>query len=460
MSGRRQVTENPLAQDFNMKSLLKFALPTMVTMLFSGLYTIVDTVFVARLVNADALAAMNIVCPVINFIVGLGTMLATGGSAIIARKMGAGEEKRASQDFTLLVCAGAVLGLLISLVGIILIDPMIQGLGASPLLFPYCREYLLVILIFTPASILQVLFQNLIVTAGRPGLGMLLSVGAGAANILLDYIFMVPFQMGIRGSALGTGIGYLIPALVGMYFFKALPSRGEECRSGNRSTLRFRKPKMDFRVLLESCSNGFSEMVSQMATAVTTFFFNMIMLKLSGEGGVAAVTIMIYTEFMLTTLYIGFSMGVAPIISYRYGRGDRQGLKKIVKICISFIVTVSIVMFLLSSLFGAPLVSVFSPKGTPVYDIAQKGFRIFYWGFLFCGMNIFTSAFFTALSNGKVSAVISLLRTFVFLVLFQLTLPGLWGVTGVWLAVPLSELITVFVSIAFLVKNREKYYYL
>ena len=424
-----QEKENPLAQDFDMKSLLRFALPTMIMMLFMGFYTIADTIFVSRLVNADALAAINIVCPVINLLVGLGTMLATGGSAIIARKMGAGEEKRASQDFTLIICAGMILGLLISVVGIIFIESIIWKLGASRLLFPYCREYLFVIFLFAPAGILQVLFQNLIVTAGRPGFGM----------ILLDYIFMVPLQMGIRGPALGTGIGYLIPTVAGICFFIR-----------KKEGLRFRKPRLDFRVLTESCFNGFSEMVSQMATAVTTFFFNRVMMGLLGENGIAAITIMIYTQFMLTTLYIGFSMGVAPVISYNYGVGDRQRLKKIFRICIFYIVAVSVAVFALSMLLGAPMVSVFAPEGTAVYSIAREGFGIFSFGFLFCGINIFASAFYTALSNGKVSAVISSLRTFVFILLFLLTLPKVFGAAGVWLAVPLAELITMVVSVAFM----------
>lgn len=431
--------ENPLAQDFNIGSLLRFALPSIVMMIFAGLYTVVDTVFVARFVNADALSAMNIVCPVINLIVGLGTMLATGGSAVIARKMGAGEEKRAAQDFTLIIGAGAVTGALISVIGVLLIEQIIWGLGASRLLFPYCREYLLVLLLFTPASILQVLFQNLFVTAGRPGVGMALSVGAGVANVLLDYLFMVPLHMGIRGSALGTGIGYLIPALAGILFF-----------AGNRGSLKFRRPQMDFAVLRESCFNGFSEMVSQTATAVTTFFFNRIMMDLLGESGVAAVTIMIYTQFMLTSLYIGFSMGVAPVISYNYGRGDGKRLKRIFKICISFIALVSVMVFSLSMIWGTPLVSVFAEEGTAVHEIARKGFTLFPIGFLFCGVNIFASAFFTALSNGKVSAVISSLRTFVFLILFLLILPLFIQETGVWLAVPLAEFFTLVFSVVFL----------
>lgn len=443
-----QTEENPLSQDFDIRSLFKFALPTIVMMLLMGLYTVVDTIFVARFAGTNALSALNIVCPVINLIVGLGTMLATGGSAIVARKMGAGESAGASQDFTLIVGAGALFGVAVTVLGTAFIDSIIRGLGASRILFPYCREYLFILLLFTPASMMQVLFQNLIVTAGRPGIGMALGISAGAANILFDYIFMVPLQMGIKGAALGTGIGYLIPTVAGILFFTV----------GNGS-LHFRKPVMNLSVLLESCANGFSEMVSQAASAVTTFLFNRIMMKLLGEDGVAAITIIIYTQFLLTAFYIGFSMGVAPVISYNYGKQDNARLKKVFSICMRFIILVSIVIFGSAYAFGPPLVSFFAKKGTSVYEIARKGFLIFPFSFLFCGLNIFTSAAFTALSNGKLSAVLSFLRTFGLILVLLLILPEFMGVTGVWLAVPIAELITMAVAFVFLYQNKDRYHY-
>lgn len=441
--------QNPLAKDFNIRSLLQFAFPTILMMVFMGLYTIGDTIIISRFVNTDALSALNIVTPVINIIVGLGAMLATGGSAIVARKMGEGNAKRASQDFTLIVLAGAILGAIVAIVGSLFIDNIIWGLGSSELLFPYCKQYLLVLLLFTPASMMQVLFQNLIVTAGKPGFGMVLSISAGAINVLLDYVFVVPMNMGIAGSALGTGIGYMIPTVIGIIFF--LKSKG---------TLRFQKPIVDFRVLWESGSNGFSEMVSQIAAAVTTFLFNIMMMKLIGENGVAAITIIIYTQFLLTTLYIGFSMGVAPIISYNFGSKDYDRLKRIFRICLLFVCTVSVLIFAAAMLLGSPLVRIFSPEGTPVYEIARQGFLIFPISFLFCGFNIFASATFTALSNGKVSAIISTLRTFVFISVALLILPQYFDVIGVWISVPLAELLTIFVSLAFILKNKKVYHYL
>ena len=441
--------DNPLSQNFTMGSLLQFAIPTIVMMIFMGLYTIGDTIIISRFVNTDALSALNIVTPLINVIVGLGTMLAAGGSATVARKMGEGNVKRASQDFTLIVLAGMLLGAIVTIFGHLFIDKIIWGMGASEILFPYCKQYLFILLLFTPASMMQILFQNLIVTAGKPGFGMILSISAGAINVILDYIFVVPMNMGIAGSALGTGIGYLIPTVMGIVFFARV-----------KGTLRFQKPIIDFRVLWESSSNGFSEMVSQIATAVTTFLFNVTMMKLLGENGVAAITIIIYTQFLLTTLYIGFSMGVAPIISYNFGSKDYSRLKKNFRMCLLFICTVSIMVFAMAMLLGSPLVSVFSPKGSTVYQIARQGFFIFPISFLFCGFNIFTSATFTALSNGKISAIISTLRTFVFISLALLILPQIFDVVGVWIAVPLAELLTIFVSLAFIAKNKRVYHYL
>lgn len=211
---------------------------------------------------------------------------------------------------------------------------------------------------------------------------------------------------------------------------------------------------MDSSVLAGSCANGFSEMVSQAASAVTTFLFNRIMMELLGEDGVAAITIIIYTQFLLTTLYIGFSMGAAPIISYNYGKGDNTRLKKVFSICMRFIILVSIVIFGTAYAFGSPLVSLFSEKGTPVYEIARKGFLIFPYSFLFCGLNIFTSATFTALSNGKLSAVLSFLRTFGLIFVLLLILPEFMGVTGVWLAVPIAEMLTAVVALVFLYRNK------
>lgn len=442
------MNDNIFDRAWSAGSLLRFALPSMVMMLFMGLYTVMDTIFVARFVDTNALSAINIICPVVNVTVGLGTMLATGGNAIISRQMGARKNQEAREDFTLLILAGTAVGLCILFGGTLWLDPLVYALGASDLLFPYCRDYLMVLLLFIPANVLQTLFSNLFVTAGKPGLGFGLAVLAGLSNIALDYIFIVPCGLGIQGAALGTGFGYLIPTLAGLAYF----ARG-------KGTLFFVRPKWRWAVIQESCVNGSSEMVSQLASAVTTFLFNHAMMKRLGEDGVAAITIIIYAQFLLNTLYIGFSMGIAPIIGFHYGNKNTTQQKSVFSISIRFILAASFAIFILSISSGPAIIRLFVKETSAVYQIAVEGFAIFACSFLFCGLNIFTCAMFTALSNGKVSAVLSFLRTFGLLAGGILLLPQLCGVPGVWLAVPVAESVMSVISVACLVHHRKRYGY-
>ncbi len=438
------MSEHIFDQKWSAASLLRFAFPTIVMMVFMGLYTIVDTIFVARFVSTDALSAINIVCPVINLTVGLGTMIAAGGSAVVSRKMGAGLEQEAKEDFTLLVLAAAGIGAAILICGTLWLNPILLALGASERLLPFCRDYLGLLLLFLPANVIQTVYANLFVTAGKPGLGFGLSVLAGLANILLDYVFIVLGSMEIRGAALGTGLGYLIPAAAGTVFFFR-----------NRGALFFVKPRWKGALLTESCLNGSSEMVGQLAAALTTFLFNLTMMERLGEDGVAAVTIMIYSQFLLNTLFIGFSMGVAPVIGFHYGSGNRKQQRKILSICIRFLAAASLLIFALFISGGPLVVRMFTPDASRVYEIAAAGFPVFSVSFLFCGFNIFISALFTALSNGKISAVLSFLRTFGLLCGGILLLPRLFGITGVWMAVPMAEGIMFFVSLGCLIYYRE-----
>ena len=438
------MNDNIFDQKWSMVSLLRFAFPTIVMMIFMGLYTVVDTIFVARFVHTDALSAINIVCPVINMTVGLGTMIATGGNAIVSRKIGEGKACEAKEDFTLLIIAAAVIGCVILIIGTIWIDEIVYALGASELLFSYCKDYLSVLFLFIPANMIQTVFSNLFVTAGKPGMGFGLSVFAGFANIVLDYVFIVICGLGICGAALGTGCGYLIPTVAGIIFFKQ-----------SKGMLSFTKPKWKWAVLKESCFNGSSEMVSQLATAVTTFLFNSTMMALLEEEGVAAITILIYSQFLLNTLYIGFSMGVAPVIGFHYGNKNNVRQKKVVQSCIGFITVASLLVFAVSLFCGSYMVRLFAPETSNIYRIAAGGFSVFSYSFLFCGLNIFTSAMFTALSNGKLSAILSFLRTFGLLTGGILLLPKLWGITGVWLAVPAAEGIMFLVSAGCLVYDRS-----
>lgn len=422
------MNDEPLSRVSGARALLRFAFPSMLSMVFMGLYTLADTLFVSRLAGTLALSALNTVCPVINLIVGLGTMLASGGSAVVAAELGAGRGEQAARDFSLIVLSGAVLGVLLAGVGLRALNPLLRLLGASAAQMSDCRAYLGTLLLFTPASMLQVLFQNLLVTAGRPGLGMALAVAAGLANALLDWVFMGPLRMGIRGSALGTGIGYLIPALAGLLFFARA-----------RGSLRLCRPAFRLRMLAESCANGASELVGQAASAVTTYLFNLSMMRLLGEDGVAAITILIYAQFLLSSLFIGFSMGVAPVISFQHGRGDRARLVGVLRASLRLILLGSAAVFAASLRFGAPLCGFFAPEDTAVCAIAREGMRVVPFGFLFCGANLFASASLTALGDGRRSAFLSVLRTFALTALLLLILPRFLGARGVFLAVPVAE---------------------
>lgn len=420
---------NPLEGRTSALALLQFSLPSIVSMLFMGLYTTADTALVSRMAGTLALSALNIVCPAVNLLVGLGTMMAAGGSAVIARKMGEGREDEARQDFQALLLLAAGLGTGAALGGRFFLEELVTALGASPALAGYCMDYLGMLLVFAPACLLQVMFQNLIVTAGRPGLGMALAVGAGAINVVLDVLFMGPLGMGVSGAALGTGLGYMGPVVLGLLFFGK--SRGP-LRFGGRQAFHL-------RALAYSFLNGSSELVSQLSAAVTTFLFNRAMMRLLGEDGVAAVTIMIYTQFLLTTACIGFSMGVAPVLSYQMGKGDFKELGRAFRICLAVTAATGLGAAAGAMIFSGPLVGVFAGEGSRVYEIAREGFRVFPVCFLFSGVNIFVTAAFTALSEGAVSAALAFLRTFGLIGLGLLILPGLLGTAGVWVTLPLAE---------------------
>lgn len=440
---------NSIAQKFNFFSLLRFALPTMVMMVFMSLYTIVDGAFVSRLVGSNALSAVNIVYPFINVLFACGIMLATGGSAIVAKQLGEQKEQQARENYSLITFVAFVIGLIFLIGGIIFLTPICKMLGATPLILSDCKQYLGVLLLFAPVTMLQMIFQVFFVTAGNPTLGLILTVAGGFVNMILDYIFMGPLRMGAAGAAIATGLGQTITVVVGLLYFALY-----------RRNLYFVKPVFRSRVLVDSCGNGASEMVSNLSMAVVTFLFNMIMIRMLGEDGVAAITIVLYGQFLFSSIYLGFSMGVAPVISYNYGDNNYLQLQRIFKICITFLTVTSIVILVLSLIFAKSIVGFFTGPGTETYAIAVVGFPLFSLNYLFAGINIFASAMFTAFSDGKTSAVISFCRTFVFIVISILALPYVIGITGVWLAVPLAEIVTLLVTLVYFKRKKAIYHYI
>lgn len=439
--------KNQLAQNFNFYKLMKFSVPTMIMMIFMSLYQTIDGIFISNLVGELALTALNVVYPFSSVIIAIAVMLASGSSAIIAMNMGKGEKETAKENFSFIILIGILLSISISFITMIFIKPFIYFLGATPKIYAMCYDYLEIMVLSTPLATLQLLFQIFFVTAGKPKLGLILTVSSGIANIILDALFISIFNLGIRGAAIATSIGYAITAIFGLFYF-LLNRKGE---------LYFVKPKFRINVLLKSCINGSSEMVNNVAVAITTIIFNIVGIKFLREEGVAAISIVLYAQFVMTAVFIGYSNGIAPIFSYKYGANDEQQIKYLFKTSLKFISILSISVFLLSFLVAKPIAMVFASNNKYVLDLAIHGFYLFSISFLFTGINIFASSLFTAFSNGLVSGILSFLRTFVFLVVSLLLLPNIIGADGIWLAVPLAETISVIFSVIFIYLYRKNY---
>lgn len=440
---------NSIGKDFTFFSLLKFAFPTIIMMIFMSLYTIVDGIFISRMVGSIALSASNIIYPVANVLMAVGIMLATGGSAVIARKIGEGKFKEANENFTFLTVVSVIVGITGLLLGLIFLKPLCLLLGATEALLGYCMSYLSGLMIFAPMCMLQMLFQSFFVAAGKPNLGLALTIAGGITNMVLDYLFMGPAQLGVMGAALATGIGQTIPAVAGVIYFslaaRKAPSHIEGETQINR--LHFVKPAANWKMLGESCFNGSSEMVTNISAAIITFLFNIIMLRLAGEIGVAAITVVLYGQFLFNALYLGFSIGVAPVFSFNLGLGNFDRMRRIYHICMKFVVG-SALIITMAALLGAPFIAqVFISKGADGYELTKRGCYLFAISYLFAGFNIMASGIFTALSDGKTSAMISFLRTFVFIIAAVLILPIFLKTDGVWLSIPVAEALTLTVSV-------------
>ena len=430
-------------------SLLSFAAPSIIMMVFMSLYTIVDGIFVSRFVGSNALSSLNIVYPVVNVAIAIAMMLASGGNAIISKYLGEGNKKRACESLTQFVMVCILVSLVIVVISQVFLTEISRLLGSNEVLLADCKSYLGMVSLFIPACMLQTLFQMYLVTAGRPTMGLLLMIGAGIVNAVLDYVLIVICDMGVAGAALATGIGQCIPAIAGLVFF--MFSKGE---------LRFTGFKLSLRELGHACYNGSSEMVSNLANAIITYLFNIILMRIAGENGVAAITIILYAQFLFNSLYLGFSIGVAPVIGFQYGAKNRDQLKSLYKICNCFVIASSVVIAFFSWLLSDGIASIFVPDRGETYVMASEGLRIFALSFLFSGFNIFSSSLFTALSDGKTSAIISFGRTCVFIILSLMILPNILGLTGVWLAIPVAEFLAVFVSVYYQWTKRKKYGYL
>lgn len=437
--------EQTLAKNFTFTSLFSFAIPNVIMMISLSMYIIVDGMFVSRILGTTALSSVNMVYPAICFEMAIAIMIATGGSAIIARKLGEGKQKEAQKNLSFLIAIEILLGIVIAIAGNLFIEEIVSFLGASPVQAPLSIAYARIIFSFAPAFFLQTAFQTFFVTAGKPTLGLIVTLLAGLTNLVLDYVFMAPLNMGIAGASIATGIGYCIPAIAGLIFFL----------TAKNNPLRLVRPKFDGKVLLQSCTNGSSEMVTNLANAATTFLFNYTLLQFYGEDGVASITILLYFQYIFTALYFGYSNGIAPIISFKFGNGDKEQLRSLFKNSVFFLIASSLLSNIIIHLTVTQALTIFTPAGSNVYNIALSGFSLYSLAFIIMGFSIFASALFTAFSDGKSSAIISFSRTFIFIVGAILILPNIYGETGVWIAVPLAELLGIIIAFYYLAKKKN-----
>lgn len=442
--------DNSLDHEITLSHILKFVMPSIIMMVFSNIYGMIDGLFVSNYISSDALAAVNVVFPVIMVCIALSTMLGTGGNAIIAKKLGEGKISEARTNMSTIVWTTLVGSIIISVITFIFLEPIIYFLGSNELIYDYCKDYLETLLIFLPFTMLSILFQTFFITIGKSSLGLFFTIIGGLSNIALDYLFIVDMNLGVSGAAAATAIGYCLTGLFGLIYF---------CFN-KRNSLYLVKPCFNFKLLKEASINGSSEMVSSLAASIVTLLLNKILMNLAGVDGVAAITVILYIQGLLSAAFMGYSMGISPLISFNFGKGEHGRLHKLYRISMISIVITSILVFIISLWQSSFLVSVFVDTAQKnVYELSLSGLRIFSISFLFMGINLFASAMFTALSNGKVSAIISFLRTLVFVVVCILIFPIFFGITGVWIAIPVAELLSLIVSLFFLNKYKSFYHY-
>ena len=440
--------ENAYHKPVTLKNILSFAVPTIAMSLFMSFYTMVDGLFVSNLIGSSALSAINLTAPVIQLVTAVSTMLATGGSAVIMKKMGEGKRREAREDFTLLILVNVLAGAAMCALGYLITGRLFGAMDLSPEAAGYCVDYLSRYLLFTVPILLMNNFTLYMIASEKAGLSLLCTVAGGVLNIVLDYVFIAVCGLGIGGAAVATGLGYSVTAAAGLFVF-----------SRKKSLLHFTRPALRPRVLLDAASNGCSEMATALVTGIVTMMFNWTMLRYVGEDGVAAVTIIMYVLMFASSLYTGYSYGVAPMLSYYWGERNHEKLKKLVSVSLRIILVISLTTAAFSYAATEPLVSIFARPDDPVYGLAVAGNRLCTLALLFIGFNIFASGMFTALSNGVVSAVLAFSRSFVFMLLTMLTLPALLGVAGVWLATPAAELMALALSAWMFFRYRGRYQY-
>ncbi len=438
-----------LSGHFNLKRLLGFTLPSVIMLIFTSVYGIVDGYFVSNYAGKTPFAAVNFIMPVLMILGCIGFMFGTGGGALIAKTMGEGESKKANEIFTLIVAVSAACGVVLSVLGIIFLPRLAELFGADGQLLENSVTYGRIILAALPFYILQFEFQCLFATAGKPRLGLIVTAAAGIANMVLDALLVAVFPFGLKGAAAATAISQFLGGTIPLLYF---------CRKNN-SLLRFVKCRFDKKVLLKTCTNGSSELMSNISMSVVSMLYNVQLMKYAGENGIAAYGVLMYVSMIFQAVFIGYAVGSAPIISYNYGAGNKAELKSLLKTSAAFMAVCALIMFAAGELLSKPLSLLFVGYDKELHGITVHAFSIFSFSFLLSGFAIFGSSFFTALNDGFTSAAISFLRTLVFQIAAVLIFPLFFKLDGIWFSIVAAEIMAVCVTLLFLAIKRKKYGY-
>lgn len=438
-----------LSDHFSYRRLLRFTFPSIIMLVFTSVYGVVDGFFVSNYVGKVPFAAVNFIMPFLMILGSVGFMFGTGGGALISKTMGEGDSQKANRVFSMIVYASFACGIVLSVLGQVFLRPFAAAMKAEGQLLEDSVTYGRIILLAIPAYILQYEFQCLFATAGKPTLGLIVTVAAGVTNMVLDWLFVAVLPWGLTGAAAATAISQCVGGILPLFYF------GRK----NGSLLKLGKTKLNWRELGQSCMNGSSELLSNISMSVVSMLYNTQLLNYAGQDGVAAYGVLMYVSLIFQSIFIGYSTGIAPVVGFKYGALDYGQLKSIRKKSLLITGFFAILMFLSAELLAVPLAKMFASYDQGLLDLTVRAFRFFSFSFLFSGFAIFGSSFFTALNDGPVSAAISFLRTLIFQIAAVIVFPLIWDVDGIWVSIVAAEVMAVIVTVIFLKAKKQKYHY-
>lgn len=439
-----------LSDHFTYSKLLRFVFPSIIMMIFTSIYGVVDGLFVSNFAGKTAFASINLVMPFVMILGGIGFMIGTGGTALVSKVLGEGKKEKANKIFTMMIIFTLLLGTLLSVIGVVSMPLVADFLGATEEMMADCILYGRIVTGFTVAFMLQNVFQSFLIAAEKPKLGLLATVVAGVTNMALDAIFIIVFKWGVAGAAIATGLSQCVGGIFPLIYFSR----------DNSSLLRLTNTKLEIKPILNACGNGSSELMSNISLSVVSMIYNFQLMKYVGEDGVSAYGVLMYVQFIFVAIYIGYAIGCAPITGYHFGAQNHGELKNMLRKSAFLSAISGVVLTILAIVLSSPLAKLFVGYDEELYELTRHAFSLFAYSFLLAGFNIFTSSFFTALNNGAVSAAISFMRTLIFQTSSVLILPIFLGVDGIWWAITVAEVFAFILSLIFLFAKREKYHYM